>query len=383
MTELAAPDLGVYVHWPYCSRICPYCDFNVVRRRGATAAEADLVDAILADLEGHAALTGPRRLTSVFFGGGTPSLMAPRDVERILERAAALWRPSPELEVSLEANPIDATPMRYADLRAAGVQRLSLGVQSFDDAELAQLGRDHDGAQARAAVEVALAAFPRVSLDLICAVPGQSQARWRDHLQTAISLGVEHVSAYELTIEPGTALARAVARGQVAPLSEEARAAMYEATGEVLGAAGFEAYEVSNHARGEAARSRHNLIYWRGGDYVGVGPGAHGRLTLDARRHSIEAPRRIADYIEAARSAGGSAPAAPPAPLSPREAAQERLLMGLRTLEGAPLDVLAPLRIDRPVLLELAEFVVARHGALVATAAGRAVLNTVIARLAG
>jgi oxygen-independent coproporphyrinogen-3 oxidase len=381
LTTAPAPahGLGLYVHWPYCTRICPYCDFNVVRRRGPGAGEADLVEAILADLEGQAALTGPRELTSVFFGGGTPSLMAPADVRRILARAAALWRPAGDLEVSLEANPLDATAERFAALREAGVERLSLGVQSFDDADLARLGRDHDGRQARAAVELALRAFPRVSLDLICAVPGQSEARWREHLSSAVALGVEHVSAYELTIEPGTALARAVARGQVVVLPEPVRAAMFEATSEVLGAAGFEAYEVSNHARGEAARSRHNLLYWRGGDYVGVGPGAHGRLTLQGRRHALESPRRLADYIGAAHAEGGAAAAEP---LTARDVALERLLMGLRTLEGVELASLSPLAIPAPRLAGIAQFVVQRDGRLIATPAGRSVLDAVVASLA-
>jgi coproporphyrinogen III oxidase-like Fe-S oxidoreductase len=203
---LTAP-LGVYVHWPYCERICPYCDFNVLRDRGQTAEQAALGDAIVADLAGHAALMDGRRLTSMFFGGGTPSLMDPGLVARIIEAATALWTPERELEITLEANPTDAESGRFADLAAVGVNRLSLGLQSVDDQELKFLGRNHDAATALVAAERAVASFPRVSIDMIYALPGQTPGAWSGALATAANLGAEHISPYQLTIEPGTAFA--------------------------------------------------------------------------------------------------------------------------------------------------------------------------------
>ncbi len=318
--------LGVYVHWPYCARICPYCDFNVVRDRGQ-AEQAALVEAIVADLAAYAAITGPRRLVSVFFGGGTPSLMRPADVARVLDAAVGLWSPAEAVEVSLEANPTDAEAGRFTALAMAGVNRLSLGVQALDDAALAALGRNHSAAEGVRAVETALAAVPRVSLDLIYARPGQTVGAWASELSLAVTLGPEHVSPYQLTIEPGTAFDRAVRRGTLTPPGPELAADLYDATQAVLEAAGFEAYEVSNHARGAAARSRHNLVYWRGEEYVGVGPGAHGRLTLGGVRYATLAPRRVADDIAAA-----GRPALDP--LTPDERLQERVLLGLRIGEG-------------------------------------------------
>jgi oxygen-independent coproporphyrinogen-3 oxidase len=371
--------LGVYVHWPYCARICPYCDFNVVRERGGTDQKAALTDAILLDLEAQAELTGPRRLDSVFFGGGTPSLMEARAVASVIEAATSLWTPALDLEVTLEANPTDAEADHFAELSSAGVNRLSLGVQSFDDAELRFLGRNHDGAEARRAALHALAHFPRLSLDLIYALPAQTPKSWAAALGAAVGLGPEHISPYQLTIEPGTAFGRAARRGALAPASDDLAADLYEVTQSVLGDLGFEAYEVSNHARGASARSRHNLIYWRGGDYVGVGPGAHGRLTLEGRRLATVAPRAIADYVERVSRFGASAE---PEGLDDREAALERLLMGLRTQEGVEMSELAPLNLTSARLDEFSGLTEVRHGRLVATARGRPVLDRVIAELA-
>ena len=275
--------LGVYVHWPYCAKICPYCDFNVVRDR-KQAEQGALADAIVADLTAQRALIGERRLVSVFLGGGTPSLMDPAWAARIVETVKTLWTPDGDVEVSLEANPTDAEAGRFAAFRQAGVNRLSLGLQSFDDAALKFLGRNHDAAEARRAAELAAKVFPRLSVDLIYALPDQAPGQWRGQLEQAIALGAEHVSPYQLTIEQGTAFDRAVRRGVFRPADDLAGEALYDTTRQVLEAAGFEAYEVSNHAKGEAARSRHNLVYWRGQDYVGAGPGAHGRLTLDGVR---------------------------------------------------------------------------------------------------
>jgi len=330
------PPLGVYVHWPYCARICPYCDFNVYRDRGRAPEQAALVEAIVQDLTTQAALTGPRTLVSVFFGGGTPSLMDPESVALVLETARRLWTPAADLEVSLEANPTDGETQRFSALAQAGVGRLSLGVQALDDDALRFLGRDHDAATARRALEVASRAFGRVSLDLIYARPGQTPQVWAAELEDALGYGVEHVSPYQLTIEAGTAFDRAVRRGQLIPPDDEAAAALFETTQSVLAAAGFEAYEVSNHARGEAARSRHNLVYWRGWDYVGVGPGAHGRLTIAGRRHATEAQARPAAYIDQVAESGRGF--ALMEALSAVEAAEERVLSGLRIAAGVAYD---------------------------------------------
>ncbi len=378
MTAGGPPPLGVYVHWPYCAQICPYCDFNVVRERGRTAEKAALGEAILADLAAHRTLTGPRRLTSIFLGGGTPSLMDPDLAGRIIEACRTLWTPEADLEVTLEANPTDAEADRFAAFGAAGVERLSLGLQALDDAALKALGRNHDAATGRRAAERAAAIFPRLSLDLIYARPGQTPAAWAAELRQAIALGAEHLSPYQLTIEAGTAFDRAVRRGTLTPPGPDDAAALYETTQSVLEAEGFEAYEVSNHAKGTAARSRHNLVYWRGWDYVGAGPGAHGRLTLDGARWASAAARAIPDYIAAAGPARER--------LSPRDQALERLLMGLRTLEGVALTELAPLEIPAARLADLAALGLVRldgeNGRLIATGAGRPVLDRLTAEIA-
>jgi oxygen-independent coproporphyrinogen-3 oxidase len=371
--------LGLYVHWPYCARICPYCDFNVFRDRGREAERAALVEALVGDLEGHAVLLGARRLTSIFFGGGTPSMMDPRAIGRIVDVARRLWAAEPDLEVTLEANPTDIEAGRLADLAVAGVNRLSLGLQSLDDSQLRRLGRDHDAATARRAAEVARSIIPRLSLDLIYALPGQTPEAWVESLEEAVELGAEHLSAYQLTIEPGTPFARAVRRGALVPPADELAADLFDATQAVLEGFGFEAYEVSNHARGVAARSRHNLNYWRGGDYIGVGPGAHGRLTLAGRRHATLAPRSVAGYVEAIRRDGSGLRLEP---LAAREVALERLLMGLRILEGVATSDLAPLNIPPRRMGQLEGLVEVHDDRLVATRRGRPVLDRLISELA-
>jgi oxygen-independent coproporphyrinogen-3 oxidase len=375
-------DVALYVHWPYCARICPYCDFNVVRDRGRTDEQAQLADAIVADLQAQAALTGPRRLASIFFGGGTPSLMDPAAVARVIARAQALFEPRGPIEITLEANPTDAEADRFAALADAGVNRLSMGVQALDDAALRMLGRNHSADEARRAVAVAARAFPRLSIDLIYARPEQTVADWRAELTEALDLGFEHVSPYQLTIEPATAFGRAFARGSLVPPDEDAAADLYETTQAVLEAAGFDAYEVSNHARGEAARSAHNLHVWRGGDYLGVGPGAHGRLTLDGVRTATVARRSIIDYIAGVAS---NAPWSEREGQSPVEAAEERILLGLRTVEGVAVSDLEALDLSpesgRFADL-LADGFLARHAdRIAATAAGRPVLDAVLKAL--
>ena len=371
--------IALYVHWPFCSRICPYCDFNVVRDRGREAQKAKLAEAIRRDIEGHARLTGPRTLVSVFFGGGTPSLLDPAELAAILESARRAWTPSADLEVTLETNPADADHRRLEAFATAGVNRLSLGVQSLNDANLKALGRNHDAALARRAAQAAKAAMPRLSLDMIWGLPGQSASAWARDLEDAIALQPEHVSVYELTFEPGTPFDRARERGRIVPPSEDVRAELYDLTGALLSAAGFEAYEVSNHARGEAARSRHNLVYWRGGDYAGVGPGAHGRITRDRDRWAAQAPRGIDAYVEAVGRAGLGAVLER---LEPRQAALERLLMGLRTDEGVALEELASLAIDESRFRDVRGLAERQNGRLIATPDGRRVLNALIAHLA-
>jgi putative oxygen-independent coproporphyrinogen III oxidase len=376
-------EIGLYVHWPYCARICPYCDFNVVRDRGERDRPAQLARAILADLAAQAAGLDRRRLVSVFFGGGTPSLMDPDWAGEILSVARRLFEPTPDLEVTLEANPTDAEADRFAAFAAAGVNRLSLGLQSLDDAALAFLGRTHDAAEARRAADIAAAVFPRLSIDMIYARPGQTPDAWRAELNAALALGAEHVSPYQLTIEAGTAFDRAVQRGRWAPPDPDLAASLYETTQDVLESAGFEAYEVSNHARVPAARSRHNLIYWRGGDYLGLGPGAHGRITDQAgARWATLTPAPIAGYVRKVKTAGCGL--AERTWLSPREAALERLLMGLRTVEGVALAELAPLAIDPAAIKAMVDagLLACIGGRLIATRDGRAVLDRITLDLA-
>ncbi len=365
--------LGVYVHWPYCARICPYCDFNVFKAAGRDQEAERLAGAIVADLEAQRALTGPRDLVSVFLGGGTPSLMDPAWAAAIVDAARRLWTPAADLEVTLEANPTDAEAGRFAAFAEAGVNRLSLGLQSLDDAALVFLGRNHDAAEGLRAAETAAKVFPRLSLDLIYARPGETPAVWAEELSRAIDLGAEHISPYQLTLEAGTAFQKAVRRGAWSPPDEETGAALFETTQDVLTAAGFEAYEVSNHARGPAARSRHNLVYWKGWDYVGVGPGAHGRLTLDGRRHATFAASRPGDYIEW--------PAVTPEPLSAEEAAEERLLSGLRIAEGVPFAELTALTLKRVDEFIAQGLLADDPERLRATPAGRLVLDHLTTQL--
>ncbi len=384
MTDALDPGeaVAVYVHWPYCSRVCPYCDFNVVRDRGRTEEQAGLVEAILADLALQAAMVGPRPLASIFFGGGTPSLMPPQAVARVVEAVRATFTASGPIEITLEANPTDAESAHFAALAQAGINRLSLGVQSLDDDALRFLGRNHDAAEARRAIALAARAFERLSIDLIYALPGQSVADWTEELTTAVDLGFEHVSPYQLTINPETAFGRAEARGILIPPDEDRAADLYETTQAVLGRAGFEAYEVSNHARGVAARSGHNLHVWRGGDYLGLGPGAHGRLTQDGRRTATVGHKGIAAYV--AGVAAGT-------PWSERDvldavaAAEERVLLGLRTVEGVPLTVLRGLSLspEQGPMADLIDegFLHLEGDRIAATERGRPVLDAVLGRL--
>ena len=266
--------LALYVHWPFCVSKCPYCDFNSHVRPSVD--QDTWRDALLADLAHEASLLPGRTLTSIFFGGGTPSLMEPSTVAAVIDSARRLWRPAGDLEITLEANPNSVEAARFADLAAAGVNRLSLGLQSFDDSALRFLGRAHSATEGLAALNLAQRHFPRVSFDLIYALPGDDEESWSATLDRALGLGTGHLSLYQLTIEPGTRFATMVGKHEFEPLDEDCAATLFEVTAEKTAAAGMPAYEISNHAR-PGQESRHNLTYWRYGDYAGIGPGAHGR----------------------------------------------------------------------------------------------------------
>jgi oxygen-independent coproporphyrinogen-3 oxidase len=317
--------LALYIHWPFCVSKCPYCDFNSHVRSHID--QDEWREALLADLAHEAKLLPGRRLTSIFFGGGTPSLMEPATVAALIAAAHEHWSASDDIEITLEANPNSVEAARFADLAAAGVNRLSLGLQSLDDESLRFLGRAHSAREGLNALEIAQDNFERVSFDLIYALPGQSLAHWARMLRRAIGYGTSHLSLYQLTIEPGTRFAALDAAGKFVPLDSDKAAELYEATESMTRAAGIPAYEISNHAA-PGAESRHNLTYWRYGDYAGVGPGAHGRrLGMRTVRH-----RKPENFLSALRRNGSGI--AEEERLNPREAADEALVMGLRLAEG-------------------------------------------------
>jgi oxygen-independent coproporphyrinogen-3 oxidase len=335
--------LALYIHWPFCVSKCPYCDFNShVRDRIDTAAWER---ALLADMAHEAALTAGRPLSSIFFGGGTPSLMPPALVETLIAAAQAHWGFAPGIEITLEANPNSVEAARFADLATAGVNRVSLGLQALEDQALHFLGRAHDVDEGLAALNTAQRVFDRVSFDLIYARPGQSEADWEAELARGLSFGTGHLSLYQLTIEPGTRFATLVAQGKLTPADPDHGATLYELTQAMTGAAGLPAYEISNHARA-GQESRHNLTYWRYGDYMGIGPGAHGRRGGQATlRH-----RKPENWLGAVDRNGHGLQGEEPLP--PQDRAREALLMGLRLGEGVDLQRIAALSgiaIDRLV----------------------------------
>ncbi len=378
-------DLALYIHWPFCKSKCPYCDFNSHVRAGID--DARWRAALLAELDHYGAATKGRRLVSVFFGGGTPSLMAPATVAALLERAGLHWEIAPGIEVTLEANPTSVEAARLEDFRAAGINRVSLGVQALDDAALQFLGRGHDASEARAAVATAARIFGRYSFDLIYARPGQTVADWERELDRAVALAGEHLSVYQLTIESGTAFAPAHARGDFVLPDEDDAGALYEATQERLDAAGLPAYEISKHARPGGA-CRHNLVYWRYGDYVGVGPGAQGRVTLDGQKHATQQLRAPETWLAAVERNGHATEER--TPVGPHERREEMLMMGLRLTEGvararfsAETGRALEDALDGAALADLTAggFLVLDEAGLRATAAGRQRLNAVLARL--
>lgn len=330
MTDMPRSEtpLALYIHWPFCVSKCPYCDFNSHVRESVD--QDRWRRALLADLAHEAALTPGRTLGSIFFGGGTPSLMEPATAAALIDAAAGYWRVTPGIEITLEANPSSVEAARFADLAAAGVNRVSLGLQALDDRALAFLGRAHDVAEGLGALETAQRHFGRVNFDLIYARPGQSEADWRAELARALGFGTGHLSLYQLTIEPGTRFAALAAKGELPEVDPDEAATLFEMTAEMTAAAGLPRYEISNHAR-PAEQSCHNLAYWRYRDYLGIGPGAHGRRLgqasvrrrkpenwlsrVDANGHGIESEEDLA----------------------PRTRATEAMLMGLRLGEGVDL----------------------------------------------
>jgi oxygen-independent coproporphyrinogen-3 oxidase len=323
---------ALYIHWPFCAKKCPYCDFNSHVRDGVDVPAWQA--ALIADMRAEAVVAGGEPLTSIFFGGGTPSLMPPALVAALLAEAETLWRFAPDIEITLEANPSSVEAAKFAGLAAAGVNRVSLGVQSLDDAELQFLGRLHGSDEALRALETAQDSFGRVSFDMIYALPGHTPVLWEERLTRALGLGTGHMSLYQLTIEPGTRFASDVRRGRLVPLDDDEAAELFDITQALTGAAGLPAYETSNHAR-PGEESRHNLAYWRYQDYAGIGPGAHGRRSGVATvRH--KKPENFLGAV--ARQGDGIAEARP---LTVSEQAAEALLMGLRLTEGVDLPALS------------------------------------------
>ncbi|MEM7270402.1 MAG: radical SAM family heme chaperone HemW [Pseudomonadota bacterium] len=371
---------GIYLHWPFCEAKCPYCDFNshVVKSIDHTQWRK----AYLSELDRYAAEFPDRIVSSIFFGGGTPSLMEPETVATIIEKIASLWRTTNTVEITLEANPSSVEAQRFRDYRSAGVNRVSLGVQALNDVDLKALGRMHSADEARAAFDIARARFKRISFDLIYARQNQTANEWRAELSQALRMAADHLSLYQLTIEPGTAFGDRYARGRLPGLPRDELAAdLYDITQEMTDAAGLPVYEVSNHAA-PGSESRHNLIYWRYGDYAGVGPGAHGRLSLAEGRMATVAPHRPKGWLDAAEAGSPQAMES----VGDDEAAEEYAMMALRLAEGLSVSRYARLA-DQPFedarIRGLVEngFVEISGDQLRATGKGRPVLNAVLREL--
>jgi oxygen-independent coproporphyrinogen-3 oxidase len=379
-------DLALYIHWPFCLSKCPYCDFNSHVRE--TIPQARIAAALRRELGFEAGRLGPRLLTSVFFGGGTPSLLDPENVALLLEDAKRYFTPAEDIEITLEANPTSIEAGRFAAYAQAGVNRVSIGVQSFDEAALGFLGREHSAAQAMAAIELAHKLFPRLSFDLIYARPGQTLAAWWAELHVALSLAADHLSLYQLTIEPGTAFHARHARGEFSLPDEALAASLYDETAEVAAGFGLQQYEISNFAV-PGRESRHNLAYWRYLDYAGIGPGAHGRLDLGGQRFATSrhrGPEAWAGMVEAQGHGTTHEDA-----LSPQDQAREALLMGLRLTEGillprfeartgvALLDAVEP---DVLAASIEAGYLIQTSDRLIATSSGRRRLDALLPELA-
>jgi putative oxygen-independent coproporphyrinogen III oxidase len=372
---------GIYVHWPFCAAKCPYCDFNSHVRESID--EKEWAHLVISELEAVARLQSGRQVGSIFFGGGTPSLMSPCAVEAVLAAISRLWPIAADVEITLEANPNSVEQQRFRGYRAAGVNRISIGVQSFDNAGLKALGRLHGSEEAKLAIELGSAIFPRVSFDLIYARPGQTLSAWERELVTALQYRTEHLSLYQLTIEAGTAFASLHRRGKLVLPEEDLAAEFYDLTQQICQTAGLHAYEVSNHARPES-ESRHNLLYWRYGDYAGVGPGAHGRLTMEGRRMATESERLPERWASRVSSNGEGFSLLE---LAPNEAAREHLLMNLRISEGIDLSDFSARWGVQPSSqrlndLERLGLIAVQDGKLVVANSGRLVLNRITRQLA-
>ena len=374
---------GVYVHWPFCRAKCPYCDFNSHVRHGGID-EGRFLAAYLTELGHFASLAPGRSVSSIFFGGGTPSLMRPSSVAAILAAIAKHWRIAPNAEITLEANPTSVEVENFAGYRSAGVNRLSLGVQALDDQSLKALGRRHSANEALAALALAKRHFARVSFDLIYSREGQTERAWQDELKLALSHEADHLSLYQLTIEDGTPFAARHAAGSLKVPGSELASALYQLTQELCERAGLPAYEISNHAR-PGSESRHNLLYWRGHDYAGIGAGAHGRITAHRAKRALSTIKSPEGWLAEVEAHGHGLIS--DEALSTEEAAEEYLLMGLRLAEGIDLDRLAALgggALDERRLSALeSDGLVTRKGSrLAATPDGRLVLNRLILELA-
>ena len=374
---------GIYVHWPFCAAKCPYCDFNSHVQE--IIEEKQWVNAYLRELDRLFQTIGTRPLKTVFFGGGTPSLMSPDLVDQILSKIFSLWPRSNALEVSLEANPTSVEGGRFKGYQQAGVNRISLGVQALNDADLKRLGRLHSVKEARLAFDISRSTFDRVSFDLIYARQNQTLSDWRFELQQALSMAVDHVSLYQLTIEQGTAFGDRYAIGKLSGLpNEDLGADLFEATQEICSKFGFPAYEISNHAK-PGAECQHNMVYWRYGDYAGIGPGAHGRLTINGQRHATAAFRNPSDWLEAVGKGCGDKVNEP---LLARDQAAEYLVMGLRINDGidrARYNALSGRDLDPDKIADLLDqgLISVSNNAISASQRGRPVLNHIIRELAG
>lgn len=384
---LSDPGFAVYVHWPFCQSKCPYCDFNSHVRSGGIH-ESGFLNAYLEELRTTASLVGNRSVRSIFFGGGTPSLMAPETVTIILNEIARLWTLGRTIEITLEANPSSVEVERFRGYASAGVNRISLGVQALRDTDLRSLGRLHDVASARYAIEVARANFERVSFDLIYARPGQTDAAWREELSDALTIGPDHLSLYQLTIEPGTAFANLHAAGKLRVPDADMAATLYETTQELCEKIGLPAYEISNHAQ-PGHECWQNLIYWRYGEYAGVGPGAHGRLNIDGDRLATQTEHNPERWLACVKKFGHGY--VEREPITRRQQADEMMLMGLRLSEGLSIERLGQEtghRIDGLYVNELVRdgLLIHEHhrdepGYLIVTAKGRFVLNELVLRV--
>jgi len=383
-TTLPAQTFGVYVHWPFCLSKCPYCDFNSHVRHGGID-QSRYVAGYLREIETMAARTNGRTVSTIFFGGGTPSLMQPETVGAILDAIGKHWAVAPDVEVTLEANPTSVEAGRFRGFRAAGVNRVSLGVQALDDAALKELGRLHTAEEALKAVAIARSVFDRYSFDLIYARPGQTPEAWASELRRAIAEAAEHLSLYQLTIEPDTPFFNLHRSGRIAMPDEDLARDLYDMTQEVCEAAGLQAYEISNHARA-GAECRHNLVYWRGDEYAGIGPGAHGRIEQDGRRYATATEKRPESWLMRVEALGHGLVVDDV--LTREERADEYLLMGLRLAEGIDpqrYEVLSGRPLDERRIANLrAEGAVetTSNGRLRVTQAAFPILDAVVADLA-